>query len=338
MAGMLATCQPGWEGYLAGELAGAGLAVLAQGSGWVRCRHSAARKLPDLAFAHLILPDPLDLRAASVNALAQQVVGFFAASVRAERIEAAWPCVWRGTAGLAGLSRRVLAVERAFRERLRGKLPRLGRLASADPPRHGPARGLFVYFTAFDCAWADRTAVLGGQHRMADDPAAPARSYLKVEEAYGVLGVEPQAGESVADLGAAPGGWSYSAARRGARVVAIDRGPLKGGARGHARIEHRREDAFGFRPASGQVFDWLFCDLLAEPHHVLRQVVQPWLEHGWCRRFVINLKFGRADPLAFLGELRAPDSPFMAHAATCRIRHLYHDREEFTVVGKVGGR
>jgi 23S rRNA (cytidine2498-2'-O)-methyltransferase len=195
---------------------------------------------------------------------------------------------------------------------------------------------MFVVFTGFDRAFVSRTAVLGGQRRMADDAMAPSRSYLKVEEAYGVLGAEPRPGETVVDLGAAPGGWSYSAARRGARVVAVDNGPLKGGAFGHPLIEHRREDAFGFRPAAGWSFDWLLCDLVEEPHHVLHNLVAPWLEHRWCRRFILNLKFGRVDPVALLRELRADDSPFVRHAATFRLRHLYHDRDEFTVVGEVG--
>ena len=194
---------------------------------------------------------------------------------------------------------------------------------------------MFVFFTAFDRALLSRTAVLGGQRRMADDPAAPSRSYLKIEEAFGVLGAEPGPEETVADLGAAPGGWSYSAARRGSRVVAVDNGPLKGGALGHPQIEHLCEDAFGFRPTPGAAFDWLLCDLVEEPHHVLRDLVEPWLGRGWCRRFVINLKFGRTDPVALLQELRAPDSPFVRHAADVRIRHLYHDREELTVVGNV---
>jgi len=163
---------------------------------------------------------------------------------------------------------------------------------------------------------------------------APSRSYLKVEEAYGVLGREPAAGETVVDLGAAPGGWSYSAAKRGARVLAIDNGPLKGGALGHPAIEHRREDAFRFEPPAGGV-DWLFCDLVEEPHHVLQHIVAPWLGRGGCRWFVINLKFGRVDPIALLRELGAETSPFVRYGAGVRIRHLYHDREEFTVTGGV---
>ena len=78
----------------------------------------------------------------------------------------------------------------------------------------------------------------------------------------------------------------------------------------------------------------MFCDLVEEPHHVMRNLVAPWLSGGWCRRFVINLKFGHVDSLALLGEIRAAGSPFARHATGLRIRHLYHDREEFTVVGE----
>lgn len=336
MAGMLATCQAGYEAALAGELAAAGRHPSARGPGWVHSEPDPGGGPPELAFAPLILPAPGALQAGSVNALARQAADFFAESLKDEYIDAGWPNAWGGSPAIAGLARRVSATRRVFDDTLGRKLPRVARLGVPGiPPGVGPARGLFVFFTGFDRAWVSRTAVLGGQRRMADDAAAPSRSYLKIEEAYGVLGAEPRPGETVADLGAAPGGWSYSAARRGARVLAVDNGPLKGGALGHPGIEHRREDAFGFRPAPGRTFDWLFCDLVEEPHHVLRNLVAPWLGRGWCRRFVINLKFGRADPVALLQELRAADSPFARHAAACRIRHLYHDREELTVAGCV---
>jgi 23S rRNA (cytidine2498-2'-O)-methyltransferase len=169
---------------------------------------------------------------------------------------------------------------------------------------------------------------------MADDDLAPSRSYLKVEEAYVVLGREPQEGETVCDLGAAPGGWSYSAAKRGARVVAVDNGPLKGGALDHAAIEHRREDAFAFHPAEDFRFDWLFCDLVEDPHHVMRNIVTPWLERRWCRYFVVNLKFGRVDAIALLRDLRNAGAPFVEHTSRVRYQHLYHDREEITIVGE----
>jgi 23S rRNA (cytidine2498-2'-O)-methyltransferase len=333
---MLATCQPGSEAYLTGELAGAGCCPGPTGPGWVQCEPGGGGSFSDLAFAHLVLTAPREVRASSVNALAQQAAAFFMESLRDEQVAGVWPNFWSCSAGSTGLARWVGATQRAFDDLLRRKLSRVARMASPGIPRGaGDARGLFVFFTGFDCAQLSRTAVLGGQRRMADDPAAPSRSYLKIEEAYSVLGSEPAPGETVVDLGAAPGGWSYSAARRGAQVVAVDNGPLKDGALGHRQIGHVRQDAFGYQPASGAVFDWLFCDLVEEPHHVLRDLVEPWLGHGWCRRFVINLKFGRTDPVALLQELRAAASPFVRHAGDFRIRHLYHDRAELTVVGNV---
>ncbi|MBI4623768.1 MAG: rRNA methyltransferase [Verrucomicrobia bacterium] len=336
---MLITCQAGHENLLARELAELhGLAVGEQGSGWVRLSAPNSQlSTGHLAFAHLTLLEPVEVRGDSVNALASRIAGFFLGNVRGERIEGAWPNMWLGPQETVGLGRRLSAVETVFGELLKKKLARVAKLAVADVPRGaGPARGLFVFFPDFGRAFVARGAQLHGQRRMADDELAPSRSFLKVEEAFVVLGREPAAGETVCDLGAAPGGWSYSAAKRGARVVAIDNGPLKGGALNHPKIQHRREDAFGFRPSAGETFDWLFCDLLEEPHHVMQQIVGPWLARGWCRRFVVNLKFGRVDPIALLRELRTPGSPLATHAPGACISHLYHDREEFTVLGDVG--
>mgnify|MGYP001556103184 CR=1 FL=1 len=346
---MLSLCQHGYEALLERELAESGLVVTGKGSGWVRAEGGAGTPfpaggasagsgvpaLPDFAFPSLSLLAEREFTGESVNGLAQQLADFFLESLRGERIEAAWPCVFSMVPEVVGLGRRATGVEKAFLELLKKKLSRIAKLAQPDAPRTaGQVRGLFVFFADFGRVYAARDAWLGGQRRMADDDAAPSRSYLKVEEAYIVLGREPQAGETVVDLGAAPGGWSYSAAKRGAQVIAVDNGPLKGGAFGHPLIEHRLEDAFKFAPPAGQVYDWLFCDLVEEPHHVMRNIVAPWLEGGWCRRFVINLKFGHVDALALLREIRAADSPFVRHATGLRIRHLYHDREEFTVVGE----
>lgn len=334
---MFITCQAGFEALLARELAELrGEEIAGQGPGWVRTEAGAAEAVNEFVFAHLSLAGTVEVRGESVNQLAQRIADFFLASLQGERIAASWPCVWQGPAEVVGLGRRISSVQAAFGEILKKKLSRVAKLAAFDLPRAvGPVRGLFVFFTDFGCAWVGREAFAHGQRRMADDDLAPSRSYLKVEEAYLLLGREPVAGETVCDLGAAPGGWSYSAAKRGARVVAVDNGPLKGGAFGHAAIEHLTDDAFKFSPRPGEKFDWLFCDLVEEPHHVVQHLVRPWLARRWCRRFVINLKFGRVDAIALLRELGAPDSPFVQPATGTRVRHLYHDREEFTLVGEV---
>jgi 23S rRNA (cytidine2498-2'-O)-methyltransferase len=329
---VLLICQDGYEELLASEVKAGGVPGCEEGGGWVLAEKEA-RSLPqDWCFAHYALVAPVEIVGPSVNALAGGVAENFLAGARNERFDAPWIFFVGVAPGLEGLGRRASAVESAVRELLQRRMARVAKLATATPPRAGPALGLFVYFADFGRAFVAREAWFGGQLRMADDPAAPSRSYLKVEEAYGVLGRAPADGESVVDLGAAPGGWSFSAAQRGARVIAIDNGPLKGGALDHPHIEHRREDAFKFRPAAGEGFDWLFCDLVEDPHHVTRSILEPWLGGRWCRRFVVNLKFGRADAIALL---RATRAELGRRCGRLVVRHLFHDREEFTLVGEV---
>ena len=312
-------CQAGYEAFLIKELGGA---VEKSGPGWVIGPDGNG----ELCFAHLSLIAPVEVEGKSLNALAGAMADFFTTSTKEERFEGSWPfCV--ESAGDPGLSRRAKsAAEEAF-ARIKGRMSRVAKLAEPGRPGPGPARGFFAYLPTFDRAYVTREAVGGGQRRMGDDPQAPSRSYLKSEEAYGVLGREPKAGDIVVDLGAAPGGWSYSAAKRGAIVVAVDNGPLKGGAL-RPEITHRAEDAFKFVP--DKPVDWLFCDMVEDPDRIT-DLLGRWLDNKWCRRFVVNLKFGRHDPLRILAraeELRS-------RCALLRARHLFHDREELTLVGEL---
>lgn len=311
-------CQAGYEAFLIKELGGA---VEKTGPGWVLGPDAPK----ELCFAHLSLKAPVEVAGKSLNALAGAMADHFTASTKDERFEGPWPfCV--ESAGDTGLSRRAkTAAEECF-ARVKGRMSRVAKLAVHGRPGPGPARGFFAYLATFDRAFVARDAVAGGQKRMADDPQAPSRSYLKVEEAYGILTREPQASESVVDLGAAPGGWSYSAAKRGALVVAVDNGPLKGGAL-HAGITHKAEDAFKFAPET--TVDWLFCDMVEDPDRITDLLGQ-WLDRGWCRRFIVNLKFGRHDPLRVLHRAES----LRSKCAILRARHLFHDREELTLVGE----
>ena len=191
---MLFRCQPGFEDLLVGELRAAGLATTERGGGWALTA-PAPDHAPELCFAHAAHLAPVELAAESVNALAARLLEHFLASARDERFDAPWPCVFSTAAGLDGLGRRADAVATAFHELLKKRLGRVARLAVDEIPRGaGAARGLFVHFVDFKKALVARELVSGGQRRMADDPLAPSRSYLKVEEAYTVLGREPAPG------------------------------------------------------------------------------------------------------------------------------------------------
>ena len=59
---------------------------------------------------------------------------------------------------------------------------------------------------------------------------------------------------------------------------------------------------------------------------------------------MINLKFGRANALRLLDEVLAPEGRLQSHCSNLRVRHLFHDRDEFTLgavlanLGKGAGR
>lgn len=305
--------QPGYEAFLLKEL-GSGAKKI--GEGLVEGGDAV-----ETCFAHLTLKEPVPVEGKSLNALAGAIADFFGGSAREERFEGPWNfCV--ESAADPGLGRRAKTLAEETLARIKSRMGRVAKLAAPGRPGPGAARGLFVYLQDGERALVTREALSGGQKRMGDDPNAPSRSYLKVEEAYGILGREPLRGESVVDLGAAPGGWSYSAAKRGAIVVAVDNGPLKGGAVAE-NVLHRPEDAFKFVPAEPS--DWLFCDMVEDPDRIA-DLLKTWLDKGWCKRYVVNLKFGRHDPLRVLDRAK--------QLKPLRVRHLFHDREELTLVGE----
>lgn len=312
---MLHACQPGYETYLLKEL---NAAPLTRGSGWAQ---TAPVRADEACFPHFSLKDDTLLTGATARTAAQALVDYFLSSSRGEVYEAPWPLVVEG-GGEEGAARRANTVQELFLELARKRMSRVMKLAAPGRPAAGAHRGLFAFFTGLDRLSVSREALFGGQRRMADDPQAPSRSYLKAEEAYAVLGGGPSPGDFVTDLGAAPGGWSYSAAKRGATVLAVDNGPLKGGALSHPLITHRAQDAFKLAP---QRTDWLLCDMLEDPSRVL-ELVERWLAAGACRRLVVNLKFGRLDPLPLIR--RAKNLPCRG----LKVRHLYHDREELTIM------
>jgi 23S rRNA (cytidine2498-2'-O)-methyltransferase len=168
-----------------------------------------------------------------------------------------------------------------------------------------------------------------GRRPVAADPEAPSSAYRKVEEAYALLGSEPRAGERVADLGAAPGGWSWTALKRGALVTAVDRAKLLPPVAGAARLTHLRKDAETWEPDAPQ--EWLLCDAIMAPAKTLA-ILERWLARGLCKKFVVNVKFKGTDTSA-VPKLRA----LLARAgvARARVKQLAADKNEVTCVGSI---
>ena len=159
-----------------------------------------------------------------------------------------------------------------------------------------------------------------------DRTAPPSRAYLKLWEAFTVLGVKPQPGETCIDLGASPGGWSWVLQSTGARVISVDKAPLDPGIARLPGIDYRAESAFAIDPttvAASRPVDWLFSDVVCYPERLLG-LVRKWMAADAARRLVCTIKFqGATDFEAMHAFAAIPGS---------RLMHLHNNKHELTWV------
>ncbi|MBF0619098.1 MAG: rRNA methyltransferase [Candidatus Omnitrophica bacterium] len=334
----LLTCKPDFEKVLIREIALCGLLLKEEGPGWILTERSGApeKTLPvrELCFACFILENPVIITATSSNGLAEKLVDFLAGQIGTKKIEGPLGSLFFSS-GDEKLIHYAETVQSRFAEKFRKKISRVAKLLKDGiPSGHDFSEGLFVHFTDFNQARVSFRARSQGQQRMKMDPQAPARSYLKIEEAFYMMGHAPRPNDTVVDLGAAPGGWSLGALKRGAMVTAVDNGPLKEPVQSHPNLHHLKEDALKFYPDEGVVSDWLLCDILDRPD-IIFAVLQKWFSRRWCRYFVVNLKVGRMDPVLLLKKIRDEKEGLAPHCRSLTIRQLYHDREEITLMGEL---
>ncbi len=167
-----------------------------------------------------------------------------------------------------------------------------------------------------------------GQPQFVEDrESAPSRAYLKLWEAFTVLGAAPRPGELCLDLGSSPGGWTWVLASLGARVFSLDKAGLEPRIAAMANVEHCLGSGFGLDPAlvgtPERPVDWLFSDMACYPERLLT-LIQRWLTAGTCRNFVCTLKFQAETDH---GTARA-----FADIPGSRLLHLGHNKHELTWV------
>ena len=186
---------------------------------------------------------------------------------------------------------------------------------------------------------APKTAMIhaypGGEQRMPFDSGSPSRSYLKLSEAVTHMHSRPMPGQSAVDLGAAPGGWTHYLLKQGCHVTAVDNGPLKikmtTGYPGSLSI--MKTDGMRFSPPDTH-YDWLCCDMLVPPRQTL-DLLARWIEQRWMSAFVVNMKLPQKNPLAMIHETQ--DYLAGQNLTYYKIKQLYHDRDEVTIMGETGG-
>jgi len=156
-----------------------------------------------------------------------------------------------------------------------------------------------------------------------DRKAPPNRAYLKLWEAFTLLGEKPRPGEICLDLGSSPGGWTWVLHTLGARVISVDKAPLEPRIAALADIQYRKESAFALDPRVVGPVDWLFSDVVCYPKRLFA-LVQRWLASGIARRFVCTIKFQGETDFATIREF--------ASIPGSRLLHLHHNKHELTWV------
>lgn len=343
---LLCYCRPGFEPDLAAELADragalgwAGQAEHRRDTGFVRFlvdgdepANRLHRQLPlaSLVFARqsLVALPPLSLsREDRLTPIIDQVVA------------SGWSfeSLWQETPDTND-AKALSGLTKALRRPLESALRKRGALR-----RKAGGRRLHLLWSGGDRVQlgmsfpGNRSELLGGIRRLRFPHAAPSRSTLKLEEAWHEFVPREEwqtrlaEGMQAADLGAAPGGWTWQLVQRGMHVYAIDNGPMDKALMATGLVEHLREDGFIWTPPGR--LDWLVCDIVDKPARVVT-MVERWLVRRWCREAVFNLKLPMKrrweTVTACLSRLEhALDAAGVRRELACR--QLYHDREEVTV-------
>lgn len=327
----LLTTKPNIESIASEECLSSGLKIKSFHKGLLITDDTVGKNDYDFCFSSWQLFNVLKTDFENFNGSLRNIVDWYCDSIRSEIIQSVWPMVYltySDNGYIPDNSKMQLIIEN-----LKKRVSRIAKLATTEyPERNTLCKGLFIIESDDRCFWMSRTARFYGQRRMKQDPQAPSRSYLKVEEAFSIFGKSPSVSENVIDLGAAPGGWSYAASKRGAHVIAVDNGPLKKGALNSSLIKHVTNDAFLYRPE--RPAEWLFCDMVEDPYRVVK-LIRNWLKNHWCRYAIVNFKYGFVNPFQILTFINSNEG-FKDSAKTIICKHLFHDRDEITVMIEVG--
>ncbi|GAB4445355.1 MAG: SAM-dependent methyltransferase [Turneriella sp.] len=188
----------------------------------------------------------------------------------------------------------------------------------------------FTLAAGDEILWTDaplKGRFAGGKVRFKENRTGPpSRAYLKLQEALTLSGITLAATDTVLDLGATPGGWSYVAAQAGAQVAMIDRSrPDEKLFKRFARLSFRRGDGLNPPQELLSTATVLLSDMACEPARLF-DAVQAWLALPNLRAMVCTLKFhGLSDKklLARFGNI-----------AGSNLYHLWYNGHELTWVWK----
>jgi len=310
-------CTPEDASFLAAALNSLGHPPTSPAPGWITIADDFTEPPPPLVFFRQFLPDVQPVQAGSIRQWAGRIVEAVRHSCPAEQ---PWrlhvvPHYQTVNSTHAGENRcRLIAA--AVNEDLsrHGRAYRKGLQPERTDPFSAAESLVQLVLTEPEVGWLSAAPAPlplqlrhrispypGGEIPVASDPTAPSRAFAKLLETELRLGRRISAGETCVDLGACPGSWSYVALARGARVVAVDRSPVRADLLQNPRLRFEPGDAFKFHPE--KPVDWLLCDVIAAPERSV-QLVLDWVRARWCRNFVVTIKFKGQEEYGQLDRLK----------------------------------
>lgn len=180
---------------------------------------------------------------------------------------------------------------------------------------------------------AGETCFPGGL-RPIDFPAdAVSRAYLKMEEALAWSGLPVQPGQTIAEIGCAPGGASQALLSRGLKVMGIDPAKVDPRVLEHPNFTHVRKRGADVRRREFRGVTWLAADMNVAPQYTL-DTLEAIVTHSEVkvRGLLITLKLLDWDLAEHVNEyLDRIRSWGYRHV---RARQLAHNRQEICVVAQ----
>jgi 23S rRNA (cytidine2498-2'-O)-methyltransferase len=146
-----------------------------------------------------------------------------------------------------------------------------------------------------------------------DREGPPSRAYLKLWEALVRSDARPGPGDTVLDLGASPGGWTWLLAQTGAKVIAVDKAPLAANVASMRNVTWREGSAFALEPADVPGVTWLFSDIICYPDRLLR-LVQKWRAAG-VANMVCTIKLQGETDYAAIDAFKAEPGAEVFHSS-----------------------
>gem|GEM_PF-1634989 len=168
----------------------------------------------------------------------------------------------------------------------------------------------------------------GGFLTIKEDKIAPSRAYRKIKEAQIIMDRYFEKEQTVVDLGACPGGWTYIALQRDAKVIAIDRSELAPELMDNPNVEFIKADAFKF--VTDTPVDWVISDIICAPKRI-QELMKIWLGPKKAAHFVFTLKFQGESDYEIVQEFKVLMKSYPDY--TSLLRQLNTNKNEVTLMG-----